>query len=404
MGFIDSDSHVLECEETWDYFDPSEVEYRPTKVSRNVAGAEELTTKTGVTFSDMWLINREWCPMSPANGVLRDNGNRYDPLATTLADPSRRIADMDALGIDFQVLQTTTFLITQVQNPLAEAAIKRSWNRWMAERVADAGGRLGWVAQVPTLMMDRGIQEVEFAKAHGAVGVHLHAVEQGVYLDDPYLTPLLARIEDLELPIVAHIGRPNSQALGVLPIGRQFPTFAPFVEHMASPMTVFWMALVTDLHDRFPRLRICINEIGASFAVSLEHQHRRIVASAGDFRIPPFKPEIFEERNIFISCFADENLPMLTSLLGENVMMFGTDYSHNDASSQLTGHSSIARRNDLSEAVTRKITDANARRAFGVAEDFLPTDAVGAMGGDIPHTAAFDLAIANDRNIVGIGV
>ena len=29
MGFIDSDSHVLECEDTWDCIDPSEREYRP---------------------------------------------------------------------------------------------------------------------------------------------------------------------------------------------------------------------------------------------------------------------------------------------------------------------------------------------------------------------------------------
>lgn len=404
MGFIDCDSHVAENETTWDYFDPTERQYRPVIVRGSMAPlkpAEPGQPPAGGLFADLWLVNDAWVGVFPPDSVVRDNGNRYDPATTQLSEPALRIKELDALGIDVQLLQTTMFLAVEVENPMAEAAIKRSWNRWMADRAGDSGGRLVWTAEVPTRMLDRALEEVEFAKANGAVGVHFHGIEHGCYLDDPYFRPLLARMQDLDLTVVSHIGRPMSQSAGTFPIGRQFPTFASFMEHMNSPMTIAWTVLMSDIHQRFPRLRFCFNEIGASWVHYMEYQFRRILASTKDFKVQPIDAGLFEERNIFISCFADEDLPALTAVLGENVLTCGTDYAHNDSSSQLVGHSTILGRGDVDGGLAKRIVDINGRKAFAIDPAFRPTDGL-VEPDSMPATRAVKTELAGKLDVVGI--
>ena len=53
---------------------------------------------------------------------------------------------MDEFGVDVQVLFPTWWLLYPVSSPAAEAAMYRSYNRWIAEGTADSGGRLQWAA------------------------------------------------------------------------------------------------------------------------------------------------------------------------------------------------------------------------------------------------------------------
>jgi predicted TIM-barrel fold metal-dependent hydrolase len=401
MGFVDTDSHIVECEKTWEYLDPNERHHRPFAL--DMRDAFEGRGGAGASFSSYWVVGDAWAGVNAKDGLTRQAGNRYDPNVLLLEDPSRRIAELDALGIDVQMIYSTIFLTIQVQNPIAEAAIKRSWNRWMAERVADSGGRLAWAAEVPTRMLERAIEEVEFASAHGAKAVRLHGVENHCYLDDPYFDPLFARLEDLGLSVLVHIGRPLTQSAVPVTIGTQFRTMAPFVEHIASPMTGFWTVLVSDIHERYPRLRFFFSEVGANWAPTFLSFWQRIVASSSDFQLHALDPAVLEEKNIFIGCFADEDLPGLTSALGENILTFGTDYGHNDSASQIVGHSAIMAREDLSKSVARKIVDTNGRRAFGIDTGFCPTDTL-KVPTTMPYTRALRPEFAGPRKVVGIGV
>src|SRR5262245_25791820 len=83
----------------------------------------------------------------------------YPPGAPTLDDVPARLEHLDRLGIDVQVLFSTFFIQSNFSRPLVEAALARSWNRWMAERTADSGGRLRWACRVPLLMQDRAFEE-----------------------------------------------------------------------------------------------------------------------------------------------------------------------------------------------------------------------------------------------------
>ena len=55
-----------------------------------------------------------------------------------------RIKEMDEAGIDIQVLHNTLWIEQVTQRPDVEAALCRSWNRWLAEVWQQSQGRLRW--------------------------------------------------------------------------------------------------------------------------------------------------------------------------------------------------------------------------------------------------------------------
>lgn len=87
-------------------------------------------------------------------------------------------------------------------------------------------------------------------------------------------------------------------------------------------------------------------------------------------------PDVLQEKNIFIACESDEDLPYLISRLGEGTLVTGTDYSHNDAGTQITVYSEMDQRVDVERRAIQKIVDVNGRRLFSIPEDFCPSDAV----------------------------
>lgn len=398
MGYIDCDTHVIECEETWDYMDPADREFRPKLVS--VAG-EDVRPGVGMPFQKLWLLHDTWAPDFPGNGSVRGNGNFFEPGALNAFDLAPRVADLDALGIDVQALYSTMFIVVDIRHARAEAAIKRSWNRWMADRVAGFTDRFVWAAEVPMRSLDRAIEEAEFAAAHGAKAVRLHAAENDLYLDDPYFFPFYERCQDLDLGLMVHVGRPHHYSPTPIRVGAQFPTPAPFVESLANVMTAFWTFYASNLHERFPRLRVLLMEAGSTWTLGLIQQFGRFMASTGDFRIPAPSSERLEERNLFVECQPDEDLALLTEALGENVLVAGTDYGHNDLASDPLAHSVIAARTDISADVARKIVDDNGRKAFGIAPSFRPTGDT-RRADEIPNVHAADPSLAV-RGVVRVG-
>jgi len=200
MGYIDCDTHVYESDATWDYLDPGEREWRP---------ATWLNEQTGF---ETWVISDQRLSRHDHRvaGLDADSAKKYDALyppgVTDLSDVPARLAHMDRLGVDVQILFSTFFNNANFARPQIEAALARSWNRWMAERTALSGGRLRWTLRAPLRSMDRAFEEMEFGKEHGATGVHLRGVPLGLVVDDEYFDPFFAKAQDLDLVINVHAG------------------------------------------------------------------------------------------------------------------------------------------------------------------------------------------------------
>ena len=111
--------------------------------------------------------------------------------AAELENVKARVAHMDELGIDMQVLYPTVFLSKMCESPEIEVALCRSYNRWIADVTKDVRDRLTWAAVLPLSVMDEALKELRLAVGQGARAV-FHAQHGGrqARLRPIFLSPL----------------------------------------------------------------------------------------------------------------------------------------------------------------------------------------------------------------------
>jgi predicted TIM-barrel fold metal-dependent hydrolase len=388
MGFIDADAHILENDDTWEYFDPSEREYQP--ITLEYPGATGPGAESRRQYYVLGgQIGRKFPPESQTWGY----GKNYVADVSYMKNPATRIREMDESGVDIQVIFSTLFLTVGIQHAAAEAAIYRSYNRWIADRTAGYRDRMRWVVCAPTLNMDRTVEEMEFGAKNGAVGVMLKSGgEQGRSAADPYYQRLYAAAQDLNLTVCLHAGSRRMHFEGLpypLDLNYRSPTFGSGASH-----DCFNQILGADLQKKFPRLRFAYLEMGSLWAPHIFTKMQRNKSLISDGRSAPptgwvdtprgtaavitpvDPPGLMEEHNMYVACFTDEPLSFLTQFLGPDHLILGSDMCHNDAGTDPLGHMLMMERTDISPEIIRKIVDSNGRRAFDLPKDFTPTGAM----------------------------
>lgn len=202
----------------------------------------------------------------PGNN-LKEFGARAEQLTRDLCDLGEsRIADMDAAGIDMQVLSLTAPGVEQLEAADA-VAFARDTNDVLAEAIARRPTRLSGFASLPIAAPDHAAKELERRfSAQAFAGAVINGHQRGRYLDDKFFWPVLEAAESLGAPIYLHPTRPPKPV-----IEASFGGFPPLVTAMlAGP--VFGWHIETAVHvlrmilggvfDRFPKLQIVIGHMG----------------------------------------------------------------------------------------------------------------------------------------------
>jgi predicted TIM-barrel fold metal-dependent hydrolase len=207
---------------------------------------------------------------------------------------------------------------------------------------------------------------MEFGKQHGATGVHLQGQLAGMVLDDEYLYPLYEKAQDLELVMCVHVGLDvPGYSLPDIRYGFTVVTQVPLGFHRLC---------VSDLHQRFPRLRWAWLEAGASWIPFVLHEAARVkegmTRSEGTTKVDL---DLLKRNNLFVACQIDDDIPYLVKYAGEDNLVMGTDYGHIDIGSDLEAGQIIAHRQDLDPGVAAKIVNDNGRLLHAIAADFVPT-------------------------------
>jgi hypothetical protein len=119
-----------------------------------------------------------------------------------------RIAQMDAAGIDMQVLSLSAPGVEQLEASDA-AALARDTNDALAEAIAKRPKRLSGFATLPIAMPDQAAKEFERRfKDQAFAGAVINGHQRGRYLDDKFFWPVLEAAEALGAPIYLHPTRP----------------------------------------------------------------------------------------------------------------------------------------------------------------------------------------------------
>lgn len=192
----------------------------------------------------------------------------------------KRIALMDAAGIDVQVMSLNSPGIEQADAADA-VAIARESNDFLAEAVKKHPTRFAGLAAVPTSAPDKAVEELErTVRRLGFKGVNINGHHRGRYLDDKFFWPILECAESLNVPIYLHPAIPP-QAV----VEASYGGLSPQVTRMLSGAGWGWH-IETAVHliriilggafDRYPKLQVVIGHLGEGIPFMLPRLNKNL--------------------------------------------------------------------------------------------------------------------------------
>ena len=350
---VDADTHVDESEATWESLTGDEARYRPQTLSAPGPADGESDSRAG----RWWFVDGRLQARA-----VRDEAHHPPVDARELHDVQTRLRDMDRLGVGTQVIFPTFFIrYDHRANPAGSLALTRAYNRWIAGRCAPTNGRLRWTAVLPLLDVDKAVDELRWAKAHGAVGFFLRGYDIGKSASDTHFFPIYAEAEALDMPVCFHTGHPGFPSSEW---DRGFPVMAACSKLIASRIP-----------DKFPRLRFGFVEAGASWipyvlaTLGAQVRSARLHERASAFEL---SRDLFRANRLFVALDPLDDVEYLVKLGLEDNLMIGTDYSHSDVSANLSALDEVHHWVDdgrIAETVARKILETNPSTFYGLVGD-----------------------------------
>jgi uncharacterized protein len=223
-----------------------------------------------------------------------------------------RISDMDAVGIDVQVLSPAASDFDKLQ-PATANALARDTNDQLAATVRAHPRRFAAFATLALQDPEKAAAELQRCiRQLGFKGAMISGTIGGRFLDDTRFTPLFETAQDLDVPIYLHPAPPPQAVVDAyysgLPghLGYVLST-AGWGWHVETGMHCLRL-IISGVFDRFPRLKIIIGHMGenlpfsiaradAVFARGPKHLERRVaeyfyehfyITTSGYFTAPPF--------------------------------------------------------------------------------------------------------------------
>jgi predicted TIM-barrel fold metal-dependent hydrolase len=286
------------------------------------------------------------------------------------ADLDKRLADMDAEGIDVQVLYGGLIIgLTSYDDAGFALDVARAYNDWLLAKICGHHpDRLKAVATVPLQDVERSIAEADRCAGLGAVAVTIPPVVGDRNLDDEALLPFFEACASLDLAVAVH----SAPGMNLpLPGAERFDNYAQ-VHCLSFPvdqMVAFTALAMGGVLDRFPTLRAAFLESGTGWVPYFVHRMHEHFEKRADL-VPAMKSDprdLLKRGQCYFSFEAEE--PMLVpcvAQLGDNWLVYASDYPHWD--SDFPGTVDEVRRlaASLGDDVTAKLLGGNARTLYAL--------------------------------------
>ena len=295
---------------------------------------------------------------------MRNNAPRPAAVLARLQDlGERRIADMDAAGIDRQVISLTC-PGTQILDRDLAVAMATLANDQLAEACRRHPDRFSGLTAVAP-------QDPEGAAAEIARGVHdlgfkgviINSHTQGEYLDDPKFWPILEAAEALDTPVYLHPNTPPKNMIGpLLEAGLDSAIYGFAVETGMHLLRI----ITAGVFDRFPRLRLVVGHLGEAlpfWLYRLDFMHAAQVAAGRYESMKPLqrRPSDYLRSNVWVTTSGMPWAPAIMfcrEVLGPDRVMYAMDYPYQYVPGEVTMQDQLP-------------IDAAAKQAFfqGIAEE-----------------------------------
>ncbi len=356
---IDADGHVTESHVDWAQRMPAAYRDRAPVVVQDEHG-QPVMMFDGYRFPN---------PISEGKGRWVSNQVPVKANPAGMRDPAARLPDMDLEGIDVSVLYGTTiaFHANSTDDWRYADALCRAWNDWAAEYCAAAPERLKFAALVAMGEARAAAEEAERAvRERGAVGVTVMPNHLGRSLDQTFFDPLYSALQRLDVPLCVH---------GMTGSSPYFTCLGRHDNWLITHAMSFPMGLIHALAsvvcggvlERFPTLRVAFLEGGCGwlpFFMDRLDEHVEKLPSLVPW-LTKSPSEHIRGGRVYITCEPEEDLAYPISRVGEDMIMYASDYAHWDCEFPHSA-TKIAERDELTPTQKDKILRENALRFYGL--------------------------------------
>jgi uncharacterized protein len=243
-----------------------------------------------------------------------------------------RIAEMDAAGIDMQVLSLNAPGLEQA-DAAEQIVLAAEANDFVAEAIRKHPLRLSAFAALPTSTPDKAAKEFERrVRQDRFKGANINGHTRGRYLDDQFFSPILECAQALNVPIYLHPTIPPKAVCDASYSGFSAPVSAMFASagwgwHIETATHLIRMIL-GGVFDRYPNLQVIIGHLGEGIPFMLPRLERNFPQSLTQLRRPI--GSYFRE-NVYYT-FGGFNFPTtfqtLLQEVGAGRILFSVDYPY----------------------------------------------------------------------------
>ncbi len=286
-------------------------------------------------------------------------------LGDSAGDAETWLRVMDTAGVEQVVLYPTLGLFMSfLKDPIWAVQLCRAYNTLLSEEFVKASPRIKAVALLPVQDPDAAAKELRRAvRELGHTGGML-AADGNHVLGDARFLPVYEEAQRLDVMLGIHASGSHLGGAGV----DLFPRFiqAHTCSHPFGQMRQLTSIVFEGIPERFPDLRIAFLEAGAGWAPywmeRMDDEYAKRAVEAPALRKKP--SDYIRSGKIYFSCEADEwLLPQALKLVGENQIVYASDFPHWDHS--FPGSiDEIRSRGDLTDVQKKKVLADNCRRLY----------------------------------------
>jgi aminocarboxymuconate-semialdehyde decarboxylase len=273
---------------------------------------------------EQWGRHRyEFVPDKNGLKIVKQKGARFLAITPQHVSVEQRLADMDRLGIDMEVLTLTSpsvYFSTRKRNQY----LAKMSNDFFADLCQKHPRRFTAFASVPLAHPDNAIEELHRAVEHlGMKGVVLGSNIDGKHLHSKEFWPFYKEVDRMNLPIFIH---------PMVPVHPE-----SFAEFVLVPLVGFCMdttvsvakMVFSGLFEKYPNLTLVLPHLGGTLPFLFER------IDAGYKAYAECQPHITKPPSSYLKKFYYDTVSFYTPALmctylavGADHMVMGSDYPH----------------------------------------------------------------------------
>lgn len=255
------------------------------------------------------------------HGMTRAEGELFNPMNAWT--PEQRLADMDSLGIDVQVVSTNVAFYKYDQDPATTRAIARDCNNEVHQMTLDYPKRLAGLATLPMQDIPAAIAELERCVVQlGLKGAMINDHVNGRTFDEPEFVAFWKAAEQMGALLFIHQARPT--VVAQLTQRYHLPNT---IGNLTDRAITFASLVFGGVMDACPALKICLAHGGGYTCFGIGRMDRGWQVRP-EARGHLHRPPSAYLRRFYYDCLthSEAALRMVIDTVGADRVVLGTDW------------------------------------------------------------------------------